>query len=283
MILTALKLLLPGQTESFCRSVRETVSRNYDYEQALEELGGMLSDGSIVQALGLRGTDDAEETSESGGAVAVYQPVTINDMRGELTRILPDNTVHVEPVESAAEETMATDEAEAGAVTEDADVEAIPDVVAAFLETQAEYADYAVPVNVTYEMPVLPFKYSSPIPDYTSSGFGFRWHPIYEAVKFHYGTDFPANSGDDIYAFADGTVGMVGYDAGYGDYIVIEHGDGWNTLYAHCGTIYVKSGQAVSMGDKIALVGSSGEVTGPHLHFELRCSGVYYNPEYYTA
>jgi murein DD-endopeptidase MepM/ murein hydrolase activator NlpD len=76
---------------------------------------------------------------------------------------------------------------------------------------------------------------------------------------------------------------MVGYDVGYGNYVIIDHGSGWESQYAHCSTVYVTIGQSVSMGDKIALVGDTGEVTGPHLHFELKCDGVYYNPEFYLA
>ena len=155
--------------------------------------------------------------------------------------------------------------------------------MAAFLEAQAEFADYAVPANVSYEMPRLPFEYASPVSGYTSSGFGYRLHPLQNEVKFHYGTDFAVWSGTDIQSFADGTVALVGWDAGYGNYVIVEHENDWQTLYAHCSEILVYSGQSVSMGDVIAKSGATGEVTGPHLHFELRKDGTFYNPEFWLA
>lgn len=102
-------------------------------------------------------------------------------------------------------------------------------------------------------------------------------------MKFHYGTDFAVWSGTDIQSFADGTVALVGWDAGYGNYVIVEHENDWQTLYAHCSEILVYSGQSVSMGDVIAKSGATGEVTGPHLHFELRKDGTFYNPEFWLA
>lgn len=279
IVLTAVKVLLPVQTEALCIKVRESVSRDYDYEQALVALGGRLSDGKLIQALGLRGT--VETDAARTVPVGLYQPETVDDLRGEMTEVLREDTIHGEYSADAAGEPAEAIEPVEAAVPAGADE--MPEAVAAFIETQSEYADQEIPANVTYDMPDVPFEYTSPVEGYTSSGFGFRWHPIYQEVKFHYGTDFPAMSGDDICAFADGTVRMVGFDEGYGDYIIVDHEDGWATQYAHCGKIYVVCGQKVSMGEKIALVGATGEVTGPHLHFELLCNGVYYNPEYYVA
>ena len=108
-----------------------------------------------------------------------------------------------------------------------------------------------------------------------------RLHPILDEVKFHYGTDVPANSGDDIGAFAAGTVLLAGEDENLGSYVTVDHGGGWQSLYAHCGTVYVKAGDTVQPGQKLALVGATGLATGPHLHFELTHDGVYLNPEYY--
>jgi murein DD-endopeptidase MepM/ murein hydrolase activator NlpD len=100
------------------------------------------------------------------------------------------------------------------------------EVVAAFLERQAAFSDYAVPANVSYTMPALPFTYQSPVPDKAGSGFGYRLHPLDGLVKFHYGTDIPANSGDDIFAFAGGTVSFVGEDDSYGKFLILDHGKG---------------------------------------------------------
>lgn len=160
--------------------------------------------------------------------------------------------------------------------------EAQPVAVEVFLASQADFVGYAVPANVSYDMPVLPFAYTPPVSGYSSSGFGYRMHPVHNEVRFHYGTDVAAYTGEPIYAFADGTVTTAGYSDSYGNYIVINHGDGWQSLYAHCSQLLVKYGADVSSGEQIALVGATGVVTGPHLHFELTCDGVYINPEYYV-
>lgn len=76
---------------------------------------------------------------------------------------------------------------------------------------------------------------------------------------------------------------MAGWDAGFGNYLIINHADGWRTLYAHCSKLLVAAGESVTKGQRVALVGGTGQVTGPHLHLELTCDGLYYNPEFYLA
>lgn len=156
-----------------------------------------------------------------------------------------------------------------------------PAVVSAFLESQLPFRDYPLPERVDYGYEVLPFDFALPVDGCRSSGFGFRLHPLQEEVKFHYGTDVAANTGDDIRAFADGTVLAAGFDEGYGNYLVLEHAEGWRSLYAHCSALAVSAGEWVTRGQVIAQVGATGQVTGPHLHFELTHRGVYRNPEYY--
>ncbi len=153
--------------------------------------------------------------------------------------------------------------------------------LAAFLEAQAAFADYAVPSSVSYDTPVLPFEYSNPCVSSVTSGFGYRKHPIEDVVKFHYGTDIGAYDGDSVLAFADGTVISVQTLSGYGRTIMLDHEGGFQTLYAHCSQILAQPGASVKRGDRIALVGHSGDVTGPHLHFELLYNGKYLNPEFY--
>ena len=152
--------------------------------------------------------------------------------------------------------------------------------VAAFLAAQAEYSEYEVPETVSYERPELPFDYASPVSGVTSSGFGYRMHPIKNEVKYHYGTDFAADTGTPISAFADGTIVAQGDSDSFGKYVMIDHPDGYRTLYAHCSELCMSCG-SVKKGDTIALVGSTGAATGPHLHFELERDGVHLNPEFY--
>lgn len=150
-----------------------------------------------------------------------------------------------------------------------------------FLEEQAAFSDYAVPVNVSYEVPAIPFSYSDPCSCAVTSGFGYREHPLAGGVKFHYGTDLGAIDGTSVTAFADGKVLSVQELDGYGLTVLIQHTDGFSTLYAHLGQALVEQGSAVKRGDKIALSGHSGDVTGPHLHFEIIYNGKYLNPEFY--
>ncbi|MFD1130571.1 murein hydrolase activator EnvC family protein [Paenibacillus provencensis] len=114
-----------------------------------------------------------------------------------------------------------------------------------------------------------------------SSNFGPRVHPITgEVGKMHNGTDFAAPQGTSIYAAEDGVVIMAEWYGGYGNTVIVDHGDGLWTLYPHIreNGIQVKEGESVSRGQKIAEVGSTGNSTGPHLHFEVRVNGTPQNP-----
>ncbi len=106
-----------------------------------------------------------------------------------------------------------------------------------------------------------------------SSGFGPRMHPIWGNVRMHNGLDYGGDSGDQIFAAAAGVVVMAELRGGYGNVVVIDHGEQWGTLYAHQSQVNVVPGQQVARGDVIGWVGSTGHSTGPHLHFELRQLG----------
>jgi len=118
----------------------------------------------------------------------------------------------------------------------------------------------------------------------TASGWGYRIHPIYKDKRFHYGMDFTAPTGTDIYAAGDGVVtristGKIG--SGYGKRIEIDHGFGYTTLYAHLNKFNVKKGHKVKRGDIIGFVGSTGGSTAPHLHYEVHVKGKKVNPHHY--
>ena len=112
-----------------------------------------------------------------------------------------------------------------------------------------------------------------PIPDGESSGFGWRDDPIRHDNRFHSGTDFRADPGTPVLAAGDGVVTFTGRQGGYGNIIYVDHGGGVVTRYAHLRKIETTKGAAVSAGDQIGQVGSTGRVTGPHLHFEVRLDG----------
>lgn len=122
-----------------------------------------------------------------------------------------------------------------------------------------------------------------PSSSYISSPFGYRIHPIYGYSKLHTGMDIGASSGSAIVAANAGTVISSGWNGGYGKCIVVDHGGGVTTLYAHCSALYVSVGQSVTRGQQIAAVGSTGNSTGPHCHFEVRINGSYVNPYPYVT
>ena len=107
-----------------------------------------------------------------------------------------------------------------------------------------------------------------------TSSFGFRIHPINKTGHNHTGTDIWAPEGAKIYAVLPGTVKAAGEAGSYGNRVIIDHGDGVSTLYAHASKLLVSVGDTVEQGDTIALVGETGAATGPHLHIEVRINNV---------
>ncbi len=124
-----------------------------------------------------------------------------------------------------------------------------------------------------------------PCPSYTriSDEFGWRIHPTLGVEKFHNGIDMAAPSGSPILAAYNGVVVASAYNSSMGNYIMINHGGGLYTIYMHASALYVSAGQTVSMGDKIAAVGTTGRSTGNHLHFGVRLNGEYVNPNSYLG
>jgi len=114
-----------------------------------------------------------------------------------------------------------------------------------------------------------------------TSNFGWRVHPILGTERFHSGIDFGADYGSIVYASTQGRVIYADWYGGYGNAVIIDHGNGMTTLYGHCSEIYVKDGDVVAKGQPISAVGSTGFSTGPHLHFELRANGEPIDPAAY--
>lgn len=117
----------------------------------------------------------------------------------------------------------------------------------------------------------------------TASGYGYRIDPVYKVPKFHKGMDFTCDLNTPVYATADGVVEFAKWQSGYGYMVLIDHGYGYKTRYAHLidQNFIVKSGQKVVRGEMIALSGNSGKSTGPHLHYEVIVNGEHQNPVNY--
>lgn len=141
-----------------------------------------------------------------------------------------------------------------------------------------EYSSNIIPVScVEYSQPIGPeyqedFSFENPAVGVLTSNFGSRWG------RMHKGIDIGADSGAEIVAAESGTVICAKWVNGYGNYIVIEHQNGYSTAYAHCQGFCVSEGESVKKGQVIGLVGSTGNSTGPHLHFEILLDGEHQNP-----
>ena len=111
-----------------------------------------------------------------------------------------------------------------------------------------------------------------------ASGYGWRIDPIYHTRKVHQGMDFTAPIGTEVYATGNGRISFVGWRQGYGQTVMVDHGFGYETLYAHLYKPLCRVGQRVKRADIIALVGNTGKSTGPHLHYEVHYHGKAVDP-----
>lgn len=116
----------------------------------------------------------------------------------------------------------------------------------------------------------------------TASGYGLRIHPIYKIIKFHAGMDFTAPTGTDVYATGNGVIAaVVSSMRGLGNHVIIDHGFGYQTVYAHLDRFNVRKGQKVNRGDIIGFVGDTGLSVAPHLHYEVKLNGANVDPVNY--
>lgn len=126
---------------------------------------------------------------------------------------------------------------------------------------------------------LVPNIFTPPVNAPFSSHFGFRKDPFHGSETFHSGVDYPVKAGTDIRAAAPGVTVFCGYIRGYGNTVIICHGNECTTLYAHCGAIVTGCDSFVQRGELIAKSGNSGRSTAPHLHFEIRLGNIPQNPE----
>lgn len=118
----------------------------------------------------------------------------------------------------------------------------------------------------------------SPVSGLVTSRFGWRSHPVSGQDDFHTGVDIAAAQGTPVLAALPGVVEQTGYSESYGNFVVLRHSDNLRTTYNHCSEILAKEGEQLARGDRIALVGSTGISTGPHLHFEVEVKGLKADP-----
>ncbi len=136
-------------------------------------------------------------------------------------------------------------------------------------------------VTITQLRPPSAYGMQWPVIGPVTSEYGYRIHPVYGTRKLHSGLDVSAPRGTPIAAVQGGTVLLAGVQGGYGNVVIVDHGDGVSTLYGHMSKINVSKGQQVDRGDLVGLVGATGTATGNHLHFEVRINGEATNPRPY--
>ncbi len=128
------------------------------------------------------------------------------------------------------------------------------------------------------ELPAFHGRFMRPVGGPITSGFGMRYHPILHITRLHAGIDFGVPRGTPIHAPADGQVIAARYSTSYGNMIILDHGGGITTVYAHCSRLLVSNGEMVHRGQEIAASGATGLAAGPHLHWEVRVNGHPVNP-----
>ena len=271
------KISPPGKLGKVSDTIDRYLYGNVDYRSALSVMGKAFSgEQSAFDAIPAAwsyafGIQD----KESGGSMIEVSAIEETEPEPEREKLSTEPEIEVKTLDKAITETPQ--------ITEDEESSQVSTAVAAFLEKQEAFSDMELPDNATYEMPQIDLNFGLPANGVVSSSFGYRMHPVENRVIFHYGTDIAAPEGDDISAFADGTVYAVGESTGYGKYIIVRHEGGVMTQYSHCSSITAKQGSAVAKGDVIAKVGSSGNATSACLHFEITVDGIYVNPEFYLS
>jgi len=269
------KQVSPGQIKAAGERVFRVLEQSVDLEGVFTRLGESLSDGGgALEGLGefcVEVFGPREKTMEENLAkTAVFQPMFPSVQSGLLTTELEKKMLMHIDYEGDLDQSVAEREMEEPRTT-------VGSIVRA-----AEASERELPEGYTAdELSFGELETISPVLGYLNSGFGYRDHPVNGKFSFHSGADISANAGDKIAAFADGVVEYVGEDSTYGLYLQLDHGNEIKSFYAHCQSVCVKKGQTVKMGDTVAIVGSSGRATGPHLHLELKCCGVRVDPAYY--
>ena len=259
------------------RELRSAVQGDVDFRAAFTDLGWAVSSGRPVgETLGELWTDVFLPRSGGEVPLSCRGPLYRRAER-DLSRAGAAPALFIAP---RAEESPDDPLAASGVkrAPEPPEKEEEPAVV------HVDYTGPALPENTTMDRYALYLPQTvDPVQGVESSGFGWREHPIEGGEKFHYGVDLAVDTGTTVQAFAAGKVDYIGESDIYGQYLQLDHGNGIKSFYAHCSKLCVQQGQTIAAGEKVAESGATGDVTGPHLHFELKRDGVRLNPDYYIT
>lgn len=284
----------PQQLAQLQGKLVSVLTADTDFRAAFAKLGESLgSQGSVlgeledfcVEVFGIQPT--GEQSAQEGVQSQTEQEqaflnagASSADLAAHYLRLddMPENWLS----EQATTQATAEPPAEPQPETTAAPAETVPAVGTVLLS--ANYDGPALPNNYTMDKLSLgALETVNPILGHLNSVYGYRDHPVDGEYKFHNGVDIGGQMGEPIGAFAAGTVEYIGENDDHGLYLQIDHGNGVKSFYAHCSKLCVSQGQTVAAGETVALVGSTGVSTGPHLHLEIKCNGVHVDPAYYVT
>lgn len=238
-------------------AMRQCIARSLNVSTNIEDIQVFWQDlqqaGTLAVAVFAPDVSNQEEQQEESPQQTGQESLPVQDVAGDgaIWQAVPLRLVGTEPMEDY----------DTGQVREEQPAQADP-------ETQDVFSSLAAPIQGT-----------------VTSAFGSRMHPIEQEEKFHYGVDVAPKdkSQYEIRAAAAGTVKKAESNELSGNFVLLDHGEGKETLYAHCSELYVQAGEQVQQGQVIARVGQTGMATGDHLHFEVRCGEEIYDPLQYVS
>lgn len=257
--------------------LRGALHSDVDFRAAFADLGWSLASGRpVVEAMGELWTDVFMPEQGAGMVTSGGGPLYQSTLRTLQQGDAAPTTLTAGTAEPVYNDPMTASGAPAAVAEPEPAATPEPQVI------HMDYTGPALPDNTTMDRYALGLAETvTPVMAVESSGFGWRTHPIENEEKFHFGVDLASETGTTVKAFAAGTVDYIGESDIYGQYLQLDHGNGVKSFYAHCSKLCVQQGQLVAAGEKVAESGATGDVTGPHLHFELKRDGVRLNPEYY--
>lgn len=245
IIYVLMSTFFPSELKPILRDIKGIIATDFSFsDMVYETVGGFITE--------LNGIDTGVEADAEPTLPVADEPITDEPL--------------TEPADDAdaAESTPVSDATTLGAGGE-----------------HSENVTIMLPDNATLASAIYTGSIAEPlVQGRISSNFGFRDSPITGKFEFHNAMDIAANTGTAIYAAADGKVITATKGKSLGNYIVLDHGNGFRTKYGHCSKLLVTEGTVVREGEVIALVGSTGDSTGPHLHFAASKNGIYFDPAY---